>query len=47
MCNHLEKENTSYSRHWIRAMSCSIALFVHAWIPCLFKDYTSNKLKNK
>ena len=34
-----------YWEHWWRAMSCSIALFIHAWFPCCFKDYTSNKLK--
>jgi hypothetical protein len=45
MFNHLKKKNMSYYRHWRKAMLCSVALFIHAWIPCFFKDYTSNKLK--
>lgn len=35
----------SYPRHWWRAMSMSIALFIHAWVPDILPDYASNKMK--
>jgi hypothetical protein len=44
---HLKEHNFGYWEHWWRAMSCSIALFIHAWCPWWFKNYTSNKLKEE
>lgn len=35
----------SYFRHWIRAMSMSVALFIHAWIPCILEHYASDRMK--
>ena len=42
--NHLRENNTTYQAHWWRAMSMSLALFVHAWIPSLFPTYASDKM---
>ena len=42
---HLDENNMSYSQHWWRAMSMSIALFIHAFIPPLFPTYASEKMK--
>jgi hypothetical protein len=33
-----------YRNHWIRAMSMSVALFIHAFIPDAFPTYASNKI---
>ena len=41
---HLEENNTTYKAHWWRAMSMSLALFVHAWVPSLFPTYASDKM---
>jgi hypothetical protein len=41
---HLKENNTTYKSHWYRAMSMSIALFIHAWIPSLFPTYASDKM---
>ena len=41
---HLEENNMTYKDHWWRAMSMSVALFVHAWIPSLFPTYASDKM---
>ncbi len=41
---HLEEAKMGYWNHWTHAISCSIALFIHAWLPCFFKDYASKKL---
>jgi hypothetical protein len=46
MTGHLKENNTSYFQHWKRAMSMSIALFIHAWIPDLLKTYASERMKN-
>ncbi len=42
---HLKDNNMSYFHHWWRAMSMSIALFIHAFIPSLFPTYASEKMK--
>ena len=42
---HLEENNMTYKDHWWRAMSMSMALFAHAWIPSLFPTYASDKMK--
>jgi len=34
----------SYLGHWKRAMSMSIALFIHAWLPNTLHDYASKKM---
>jgi len=44
---HLKDNNTSYGKHWIRAMSMSIALFIHAWIPNLLEHYASDKINSE
>ena len=41
---HLKENNTTYKDHWCRAMSMSMALFIHAWIPSLFSTYASDKM---
>jgi hypothetical protein len=41
---HLKENNTTYKAHWWRAMSMSVALFIHAWIPSLFPTYASDKM---
>ncbi len=43
---HIEENNTTYKAHWWRAMSMSVALFVHAWIPSLFPTYASDKMNH-
>ncbi len=42
--NHLSDNNMSYLGHWKRAMSMSIALFIHAWLPNTLHDYASKKM---
>ncbi len=41
---HIKENNTTYRAHWWRAMSMSVALFIHAWIPSLFPTYASDKM---
>jgi len=43
---HLKENNTTYKSHWWRAMSMSVALFIHAWIPSLFPTYASEKMNH-
>ena len=43
---HLKDNKMSYAQHWWRAMSMSIALFIHAWIPNLLKTYASDKMND-
>jgi len=43
---HLKENNTTYSTHWWRAMSMSVTLFIHAWMPSLFPTYASDKMKS-
>jgi len=42
---HLKESDMKYKDHWCRAMSMSIALFCHAFIPSLFPTYASDKMK--
>ena len=44
MTKHLKEQNMGYWEHWWRAIKCSIALFIHALIPDVLKDYTSKEL---
>ena len=44
---HLKESNMGYGEHFIRAMSMSIALFVHAFIPSLFETYASDKINDR
>ena len=39
---HLKDNNTTYYKHFIRAMSMSLALFVHAWFPNILTTYASD-----
>lgn len=41
---HLKENNMTYKEHWWRAMSMSVALFLHAWVPPLFPTYASDKI---
>ena len=41
---HLKENNTTYRAHWWRAMSMSVALFIHAWVPSLLPTYASDKM---
>ena len=43
---HLKDINMGYWKHWSKAMKISIALFIHAFYPDVFKDYASRKLKD-
>ena len=43
---HLKENNTTYKSHWWRAMSMSVALFIHAWVPSLFPTYASDKMNH-
>ena len=47
MFKHLKQNNTSYWKHWLRAMKLSIALFIHAFIPNILTDYASKELNSK
>jgi len=42
---HLKDNDMSYFQHWWRAMSMSVALFIHAFIPNLLESYASEKMK--
>ena len=44
MTEHLKENNIGYWKHWWRAMKCSGALFIHAFIPSVLKDYASKEL---
>ena len=42
--SHLRETNMGYWEHWWRAMKLSVALFIHAWLPDVLKDYASKEL---
>lgn len=42
---HLKENNMTYPEHFKRAMSMSLALFVHAFIPNAFPTYASDRMK--
>ena len=44
MIKHLKENGMGYWEHWVRAMKCSLALFVHAWYPDVLEDYASKEL---
>jgi hypothetical protein len=45
---HLRDNNTSYLRHLAFALSLSLALFIHAFIPSVLQTYVSDRIcKNK
>lgn len=47
MFKHTKEQGMSYWKHWWRAMKLSGALFIHAWIPDVLKDYASKELHNE
>jgi len=47
MFKHLKQNNTSYCKHWLRAIKLSGALFIHAFIPDILTDYASKELNSK
>ena len=44
---HLKDNKMSYLQHWCRAMSMSIALFIHAWLPNVLESYASDKINTE
>jgi|TARA_R110002153_G_C12973961_1_gene461699 hypothetical protein len=44
MMKHLKENNVSYLEHWWRAMKCSGALFIHAFVPNVLTEYASKEL---
>ena len=44
MFRHLIDNKIGYWKHFARAMSMSIALFIHAISPDTLPDYASNKM---
>lgn len=44
MFKHLKDNCMGYTSHWRRAMSMSLALFIHAWLPDVLETYASNKM---
>ena len=47
LTKHPKENNMTYKSHWWRAMSMSVALFIHAWVPSLFPTYASDKMNHK
>lgn len=41
---HLDNNKVTYFTHWKKAISISIALFIHAFIPNYFETYASDQL---
>ena len=46
MFRHPKEQGMSYWKHWWRAMRLSGALFIHAWLPDVLKDYATKELQN-
>ena len=44
MINHLREIKIGYWKHWWRAIICSGALFIHAFLPDVLTDYASKEL---
>ncbi len=44
---HLIEQDVGYWQHWYRAMKISVALFIHAWLPNILRDYASKELCDK
>ncbi|MBT4764532.1 hypothetical protein HOO14_06015 [bacterium] len=47
MNKHLKDSKMTYWEHWFNATSSGLALLIHAWFPCILKDYASNKICKK
>ena len=47
MLNHLKENNMGYWEHWWRAMKGRYALWIHAWLPDVLKDYASKELNDE
>ncbi len=43
---HLKYNCMGYKTHWWRAMSMSVALFIHAWFPDVLTTYASKKMND-
>ena len=41
---HLKDNKMGYFQHWCRAMTMSMALFIHAWLPNVLESYASDKM---
>jgi len=44
---HLQEAKMNYFQHWWHATTCGVALLIHAWLPNVLKNYTSNKICKK
>ena len=43
---HLSEAKMGYFEHMYFALSMALALAVHAFIPCLFETYVSDRLSH-
>ena len=43
---HLKDNKMTYWKHWRLAMSCALALFIHAWYPDILENYASDRICN-
>ena len=41
---HLKENKIGYWAHWLIAMKCSIALFIHACLADVLETYASDKI---
>ena len=44
---HLKDTGLSYFSHWFEAMTYSLVLFIHAWLPDYYSTYVSDKIKER
>jgi len=44
---HLQEAKMNYFQHWLHATTCGVALLIHAWLPNVLENYTSNKICKK
>ena len=44
---HLKDTGLGYFSHWFEAMTYSLVLFIHAWLPDYYSTYVSDKIKER
>lgn len=44
---HLKDTGLNYFSHWFEAMTYSLVLFIHAWLPDYYSTYVSDKIKER
>ena len=47
MFKHLKDTGFTYFSHWVEAMTYSLVLFIHAWLPDCYSTYVSDKIKER